>query len=180
MSKITFDATVDYEEKDKSVVHDISIQLSPKAARPGHDEKRKKRRRVARRVFTGRYLKRKGGFASQSYARRYPKLVKRLYKTRYTYRVVEVTVHIPGAPWTDADAFKAFWAAHKIVQKGGNLETDLRDWTVEAINWRKGGKPYDYTSSQATEVIGAMGGILEDEDTRIRVGLVDHIEPERK
>lgn len=179
MPQIIFDATVDYNEKDKTVVHDISVQISPKAPRPGTSETVSKRRRVRGRKFTGRYRKVRGGFASQSYARRYPHLVKRLYKIVYRYRQVEETVITPGAPWTEDDAKKAFWAAHKIVQRGGKLETELRDWTVQAIDWRKNGKQYVYGEANATEVIGAMGGILEDEDTVIRVGLVDRLKGEQ-
>lgn len=178
MAKVTFDATVEYDEKDKTVVHDISIQLSPKAPRPGTQETVKRRKRVTRRKFTGRYAKRSGGFAAAAYARRYPHLVKRLYRTVTGYRVTEETREVPGKPYTDADAFKALWAAHKIVQRGGNLETDFHDWTVEAIDWRKGKGTYSYGRDRATEILGAMGGILEDEDTVMRVGLVDRVSHE--
>lgn len=167
-----YDVTVDYEEEEKEVVHDISVHLTPKSARrPSRTEKVKRRKRVTTRRWTGRYRKLKGGFASASYAKRYPHLVRRVYVTEIHYKLVEETRTVKGGKWTDDDAFKAFWAAHKVVQKGGTLEKDFTDWTVEAINWRKGASSYDYSAAKATEVLGAMGGILEDPNTSITVKL---------
>lgn len=170
----TFDLTVDYEEEEKAVIHDINVQITPKKPKPSVTKKVKRRRRVVRRTFTGRYVKRRGGFASKAYAKRYPSKVRRIYRVTVRYRTVEETVEEPQQ-WTDDDAFKAFWAAHKIVQRRGNVETDLLEWTIKAINWRKGGKLYEYPTGNVgvTETIAAMGGILEDSKTTIRVGLIE-------
>lgn len=172
MPRVTFDLTVDYEEEEKQVVHDINVQLTPNGPKPSTKKDVTRRRRVTRRRFTGRYVKRHGGFASAAYAKRYPGRVRKVYRKVIGYRTVTETVETVER-WTDEDAFKAFWAAHKIVQRGGKLETEFTDWTVAAIDWRKGGRLYEYVTANATEVIGAMGGILEDDATTIRVGLIE-------
>lgn len=173
----TFDATIAYDEEDKDVSHDISIHMKPRTARkPKHQEKRKVRERVTRRVFVG-FVKKRGGFASAAYAKRYPHLVKRAYRTKVSYRTVEKMVNVGGGKYTEDDAFKALWAAHKITQHGGKLE-EMREWEFEAVDWRKSNSgEYHYTAGRVTEVIANLGGILEDKNTvvniQLRVGTVD-------
>lgn len=168
MSGPVFDLTVDYEEEEKGTVHDIQIQLQPKRARrPAKTETVKRRKRVTSKRWTGRYQKRSGGFASKSYAKRYPHLVRRVYETVTRYKLVEETRRVAGGEWTDDDAFKAFWAAHKIAKRG---ET-LRDWTVEAIDWRKGNRSYTYGPDDVAEVLANMGGIIGDPNATITVKL---------
>jgi hypothetical protein len=178
MSVPLFDATVEYDEETKDVSHDISIHMRPRTVRkPKHQEKRKVRERVTRRVFAGYVKKRGGGFVSKAYAKRYPHLVKRAYRVKVTYRTVEKTVNVGGGKYTEADAFKALWAAHKITQHGGKLD-EMREWEFEAIDWRKSNSgEYHYQGDRVTEVIANLGGILEDKNTvvniHLRVGVVD-------
>jgi hypothetical protein len=72
-----------------------------------------------------------------------------------------------GRKVTAAEARKALWAAHKIAQHGGNPVAELREWDIEAIDWRKEfrsgrTKSYRYAGSDAAAAITDMGGILED------------------
>lgn len=65
-----------------------------------------------------------------------------------------------GHRTTAQQAKAALWAAHKRAQRGEEVE--LRDWIIEAVDWRKGsGREYSYTGSRAAEAIANMGGILE-------------------
>jgi hypothetical protein len=55
-----------------------------------------------------------------------------------------------------------------ILRRGGSLRHDLREWFVEAIDWRNtfaSGHTKEYKYRERTddidEVLGNMGGILE-------------------
>lgn len=79
--------------------------------------------------------------------------------------ISDITLHFKrrdGKPVSDKEARAALWAAHKIAQKpGGNVETDMREWVIEGIDWKAGPREYHYGPGKITEVIGNMGGILE-------------------
>lgn len=88
-------------------------------------------------------------------------------------KVHDITIRIrrkDGARSTIEQAKAAVWVAHKIAQRGGDVEKELRDWEIKAINWRtvtkRGGHEKNYTYSPGgqtsiSEVIANMGGILE-------------------
>ena len=86
-----------------------------------------------------------------------------------TGKVTDISIRIrrrDGQPATLRQARAALWVAHKIAQRGGDVERELREWVIVAINWRnvyRSGKEktYRYTDG-ITEVIAAMGGIFED------------------
>lgn len=96
-------------------------------------------------------------------------------------RIVDITVRLrrkDGAKATAEQAKAALWAAHKIAQKGGNVVTALREWSIEAIDWRNTyasgkSKTFTYTDNVA-EVLANMGGILETAGLDgLRVALVN-------
>lgn len=87
-------------------------------------------------------------------------------------KVHDITVRLrrkDGAKVSPEQARAALWAAHKIAQRGGDVEAEMREWDIRGINWRtvtKGGreKTYNYAPggrTSITEVIGNMGGIFE-------------------
>jgi len=99
-------------------------------------------------------------------------------------RVVDITVRLrrkDGKRVSAKEAKAALWAAHKIAQKGGDVAAGLREWVIEAINWRNTyasghSKTFQYTEN-LTEVIGNMGGILESAGlSGLRVALVNRRE----
>lgn len=66
---------------------------------------------------------------------------------------------------TAKEARAALWAAYKLAKEGKDLETALRDWHIEAINWRNSDdKVFIYGSERAAEVLVALGGILNTID----------------
>jgi hypothetical protein len=80
-------------------------------------------------------------------------------------RIHDITIRLrrkDGRKVDAATARRALWAAHKIAQKGGSLKDEMREWVIEAIDWRKTpGKKYEYSGNNVTDVIANMGGILE-------------------
>lgn len=96
-------------------------------------------------------------------------------------RVVDITIRLRRKDGRRADAKEAkaaLWAAHKIAQKGGNPVEQLRDWVIEAVDWRNTypsghTKTFRYTE-KLEEVIANMGGILESLGLEgLRVALVN-------
>lgn len=96
-------------------------------------------------------------------------------------KIVDITVRLrrkDGGKANAEQAKAALWAAHKIAQKGGDVATALREWKIEAIDWRNTyasghGKTFTYTE-KLTDVIANMGGILETIGLDgLRVALVD-------
>lgn len=99
-------------------------------------------------------------------------------------RIVDITVRLrrkDGQKATADQAKAALWAAHKIAQKGGNVVTALREWKIEAIDWRNTyasgrSKSFTYTED-LTDVLANMGGILETAGLDgLRVALVNRRE----
>jgi len=96
-------------------------------------------------------------------------------------RIVDITVRLrrkDGKKTTAEQAKAALWAAHKIAQKGGNVATALREWKIEALDWRNTyasghSKTFTYTEN-LTEVLANMGGVFETLGLDgLRVALVD-------
>lgn len=81
-----------------------------------------------------------------------------------TKKLKDFTVRLirkDGRKVTAKEARAALWAAYKIARKGGDLATEMREWTILAINWRNDdGKEYEYGSERAEEILTALGGIL--------------------
>lgn len=102
-------------------------------------------------------------------------------RKRVKPRVVDITIRIrrkDGRKATLEQARAALWAAHKIAQKGGDVEAGLREWKIEAVNWRNtyaSGKFKDFTYKEdISEVLANMGGILEVVGlAKLRVELVN-------
>jgi hypothetical protein len=99
-------------------------------------------------------------------------------------KLTDITIRMrrkDGRKVSGAVARKALWAAFKIAKRGGNLATELREWTIEAINWRNvyqsgGEKTYTYSTSDAVaEALQAMGGIFNsiNWETDLRVAVPD-------
>lgn len=100
-------------------------------------------------------------------------------------KVHDITVRLrrkDGTPSTAAQAKAALWAAHKIAQKGGDVEKEMREWEIKGINWRTVSRrgrerTYNYAPGgrvSISEVIGSMGGILETQGMEgLRVAVVD-------
>lgn len=65
-----------------------------------------------------------------------------------------------GKRVSEDEARRALWAAHKLVQSGGSVK-DLKEWEIEAIDWRADEREYHYGASRIDEVLGNLGGILE-------------------
>ncbi len=91
-------------------------------------------------------------------------------KKRNRGKVTDITIRMrrkDGRRVSEDEAKAALWAAHKIAQRpGGDILRELREWDIEAVNWRnvyRSGKEkrYRYTGKDAAEAIGAMGGIFE-------------------
>lgn len=99
-------------------------------------------------------------------------------------RIVDITVRLQrkdGRKVAAEEAKAALWAAHKIAQAGGNVVTALREWNIHAIDWRNTyasgrDKTFHYSArtSDLSEVLGNMGGILETAGLKgLRVALVN-------
>lgn len=96
-------------------------------------------------------------------------------------RIVDITVRLRRKDGRRAgadEAKAALWAAHKIAQAGGNVVTALREWDIQAIDWRNtyaSGKSKTFTyTDNVSEVLGNMGGILETAGLAgLRVALVN-------
>lgn len=66
---------------------------------------------------------------------------------------------------TAKEARAALWVAYQLAVKGEDLETALREWHIEAINWRNDDdKIYTYGSDRAAEILVSLGGILKTID----------------
>jgi hypothetical protein len=87
-------------------------------------------------------------------------------------RINDITVRMrrkDGTKATGDQAKKALWAAHKIAQRGGDVEAEMRDWEISAIDWRKvtrAGRKREFHyvpggRASITQVVADMGGILE-------------------
>lgn len=87
-------------------------------------------------------------------------------------KIHDITIRLrrkDGARTTAAQAKAALWAAHKIAQKGGDVDRELREWDIKGIDWRtvtrRGReKTYNYAPGGKVsmgEVVGALGGIFE-------------------
>ncbi len=66
---------------------------------------------------------------------------------------------------TAKEARAALWVAYKLAKNGENLDVALRDWHIEAINWRnQDEKVFTYGSDRAAEILVALGPILNSLD----------------
>ncbi len=73
---------------------------------------------------------------------------------------------------TREEARAALWAAQEIARRGGDVEAEMRDFDIEAIDWRhtyRSGrqKTYRYVrggSPPVSEVLVSIVGILREVD----------------
>lgn len=96
-------------------------------------------------------------------------------------QISDITLHFKrrdGKPVSDKEARAALWAAHKIAQSGKNVTDEMREWIIEAIDWKVGNRRYHYGPARINEVVGNMGGILESIGLDgIRAGRRGKVEP---
>lgn len=66
---------------------------------------------------------------------------------------------------TAKEARAALWVAYKLAKEGKDLGTALREWHIEAIDWRnEDGKVFTYGGERAAEILVALGPILNTID----------------
>ena len=92
-------------------------------------------------------------------------------------KLKDFTVHMrrkDGKKVTAKEARAALWVAYKLARDGQDLNTALKEWHIEGIDWHNDDeKIYNYGSERAAEILVALGGVLHtinwNKDLRIEV-----------
>ncbi len=81
----------------------------------------------------------------------------------------DVTVHMRRKDkrrMTEQEARNAFWAAQEIARHGGDVNKEMREWELVAIDWQTTpGKLYHYDKnapSTAVEALQNLVGIIRE------------------